>query len=85
MAKIGFWLKGATGKLAGAALQRGANGETIMREIVTPKNPQAEAQMIQRILMNTASQAYSKMKDICGRFLKNIIRRCNFFVSVVRF
>ena len=65
MAKIGFWLKGATGKLAGAALQRGANGETIMREIVTPKNPQTEAQMIQRILMNTASQAYSKMKDIC--------------------
>ena len=51
MAKTGFWLKGATGKLAGAALQKGANGETIMREIVTPKNPQTEAQMIQRIVV----------------------------------
>lgn len=51
MAKTGFWLHGATGKLAGATMSKGANGETIMREVVTPKNPKTEGQSIQRIIM----------------------------------
>ena len=33
MSKVGFWLKGSTGKLAGTTLYKGANGETIQREI----------------------------------------------------
>ena len=33
MAKTGFWLKGANGKLAGATIYQ-SNGETIMREVV---------------------------------------------------
>ena len=64
MAKTGFWLRGAKGKLAGAALQKGANGETIIREVVTPNNPQTVAQMIQRTLMSTVGRAYSAMKEI---------------------
>ena len=56
MAKAGFWLRGATGKLAGSALQKGANGETIIREIVEPTNPQTESQQIQRIVMTTVMQ-----------------------------
>lgn len=72
MAKVGFWLKGSTGKLAGAAMQKGANGDTIIREIVTPANPQTEAQMIQRIVMQTVSQAYSKMKGICDHSFEGI-------------
>ena len=64
MAKTGFWLRGAKGKLAGAALQKGANGETIIREVVTPSNPQTVAQMIQRTLMSTVGRAYSAMKEI---------------------
>ena len=39
MSKVGFWLKGSTGKLAGTTLYKGANGETIQREIVSPSNP----------------------------------------------
>lgn len=35
MAKVGFWLKGANGKLAGATVYQ-SNGETIMREVVKP-------------------------------------------------
>ena len=64
MAKTGFWLRGAKGKLAGAALQKGANGETIIREVVTPSNPQTVAQIIQRTLMSTVGRAYSAMKEI---------------------
>lgn len=64
MAKTGFWLRGASGKFAGAALQRGSNGETIIREIVAPSNPKTQAQMIQRIIMATVGTAYSAMKAI---------------------
>lgn len=64
MAKAGFWLRGATGKLAGSALQKGADGSTIIREIVPPSNPQTESQKIQRVIMTTVMQAYSAMKEI---------------------
>lgn len=64
MAKTGFWLKGANGKLAGATIYQ-SNGETVMREVVSPTNPKTEKQIIQRIIMHTVMQAYSKMKEIC--------------------
>ena len=65
MSKVGFWLKGSTGKLAGTTLYKGANGETIQREIVSPSNPKTMAQNIQRIVMSTGGAAYSVMKAIC--------------------
>jgi hypothetical protein len=64
MAKAGFWLRGAKGKLAGASMGKGANGQTIMREIVTPRNPKSNAQMIQRALMATVMRAYSAGSEI---------------------
>lgn len=64
MAKAGFWLRGAKGKLAGASMGKGANGQTIMREIVTPKNPKTNAQLMQRAIMATVMQAYSAGKAI---------------------
>ena len=64
MAKAGFWLRGAKGKLAGASMGKGANGQTIMREIVTPKNPRTNAQLMQRAIMATVMQAYSAGKVI---------------------
>lgn len=72
MAKAGFWLKGATGKLAGSALQKGANGNTIMREIVKPKNPKTGQQTVQRVLMNTTIQAYSALKQICNHSFQGV-------------
>lgn len=65
MSKVGFWLKGSTGKLAGTTLYKGANGETIQREIVSPSNPKTMAQNIQRVVMSTVGAAYSVMKAIC--------------------
>jgi len=65
MSKVGFWLKGSTGKLAGTTLYKGANGETIQREIVSPSNPKTVGQNVQRVVMSTVGAAYSLMKAIC--------------------
>lgn len=64
MAKAGFWLRGARGKLAGASMGKGQNGQTIIREIVTPKNPRTEKQLWQRAIMATVMQAYAAGKEI---------------------
>lgn len=65
MAKTGFWLKGATGKLAGTTMYKDpTTGETIMREIVSPSNPKTQAQMVQRIIMHTIAAAYSLTKEL---------------------
>lgn len=74
MAKTGFWLRGAQGKLAGAALQKGADGSTIIREVVTPKNPQTDAQMIQRILIATVGVAYASMKEIVDHSFEGVTK-----------
>ena len=71
MAKVGFWLNGANGKLAGATIYK-QGGETLMREVVTPTNPKTEKQIIQRIIMHTVMQAYSKMKDICDHSFEGL-------------
>lgn len=63
MAKAGFWLRGARGKLAGASAQKGQNG-TILREIVTPRNPKTDKQIYQRAIMATVMKAYSAGKEI---------------------
>lgn len=68
MAKVGFWLQGAKGKLAGSALQKGVNG-TVIRQITQPKNPKTANQVLQRVLVNTVSQAYSALRTIaCHSF-----------------
>lgn len=64
MAKAGFWLRGANGKLAGASIGKGSDGSTIMREIVTPKNPKTDKQMYQRAVMASVMLAYSAGKEI---------------------
>ena len=65
MAKVGFWLQGATGKLAGSKLQGGVNGTIIADNTKKPKNPKTVNQTLQRVLVNTVSQAYSKLQPIC--------------------
>lgn len=64
MAKVGFWLRGSKGKLAGATMYQ-SNGETVMREVVSPSNPKTDGQLLQRIVMHTIMAAYSAMKVIC--------------------
>lgn len=64
MAKVGFWLRGAKGKLAGSALQKTADGDTMAREIVKPHNPRTSNQTLQRVLVNTVAQGYKALKPI---------------------
>lgn len=71
MAKAGFWLRGAKGKLAGAVAQKGQNG-TILREIVTPKNPKTEKQIYQRAVMATVMKAYSAGKIIFDHSIQGL-------------
>ena len=72
MSKVGFWLKGSTGKLAGTTLYKGANGETLQREIVSPSNPKTVGQNIQRVVMSTVGAAYSLMKAICDQSFEGV-------------
>lgn len=72
MAKVGFWLRGAKGKLAGSTIYKDGNGDTVMREIVSPANPQTDAQMVQRIIMHTIMSAYSKMKAITDHSFEGV-------------
>lgn len=63
--KVGFWLKGATGKLAGTTLYKDSStGETVAREVVTPANPKTDKQLIQRVVMHTVGSSFAKMKEI---------------------
>lgn len=71
MAKTGFWLKGAKGKLAGTTIYQ-QNGETVMREVVTPSNPKTNAQLLQRIIMHTIMGSYSLMKEIVDHSFEGI-------------
>ena len=63
MAKVGFWLRGARGKMGGAVLMKSENG-TIARENVTPKNPRTSKQMYQRAIFATVASAAKAMKQL---------------------
>lgn len=72
MAKTGFWLRGARGKFAGAVLAKGADGQTIQRELVKPSNPRTAGQMAQRAIFATVASAYSQMKAICDHSFEGV-------------
>lgn len=72
MSKGNMLLGHARGKVGSLVFSR-ANGQQITRaraEVV--KNPQTEAQMIQRIILNTGSQAYSKMSEIVDHSFEGV-------------
>ena len=72
MAKVGFWLQGATGKLAGSKLQGGVNGTIIADNTKKPKNPRTVNQTLQRVLVNTVSQGYKALQPICFHAFEGI-------------
>ena len=71
MAKAGFWLRGARGKLAGASISKGSNG-TIMREIVTPRNPRTTAQLMQRLVFSTATRTAKALREIIDHSFEGV-------------
>lgn len=74
MSKGNMLLGHARGKVGSLVFSR-SNGQQVVRaraEVV--KNPQTTAQMIQRIIMNTVSQAYSKLSVICDHSFEGIAK-----------
>lgn len=72
MAKTGFWLNGAKGKVAGTTIYQ-SNGSTVMRVINrSVKNPRTKAQLIQRIITKTVAKQYSAMKEICDHSFEGV-------------
>ena len=62
----------ARGKVGDLVFSR-VNGQQVTRARATVvKNPQTEAQMIQRILLNTIIQAYSRMSEICDHSFEGV-------------
>lgn len=62
----------ARGKVGDIVFSR-SNGQQIVRaRTAQVKNPQTEAQILQRILLNTVSQAYSKMYAICDHSFEGV-------------
>ena len=72
MAKVGFWLQGATGKLANSKLQSSPYGTIIGNNMNKPKNPKTVNQTLQRVLVNTVSQGYAGLRDICYHSFEGI-------------
>lgn len=72
MAKGNMLLGQARGKVGDIVFSR-ANGQQITRaRSAQVKNPQTQAQMVQRIMMNTVIQAYSAMSPITDHSFEGI-------------
>lgn len=63
MAKVGFWLRGARGKLAGSVLMKGEKG-TVARESVSPANPKTWNQALQRAVFATVSKFAAALSTV---------------------
>lgn len=70
MAKVGLWLHGARGKLAGATLYKGVGG-TQIRQIVEPENPMTEAQAMQRMIFSTVGHAWKALSPYISNKWQN--------------
>lgn len=65
MAKTGFYLYGTRGKVGNLVARKGQNGGTILSErVFSPKNPQTNLQMAQRIILATVAQAAKYLTPI---------------------
>ena len=72
MSKGNMLLGHARGKVGDLVFSR-VNGKQVTRaRAAVVKNPQTEAQMIQRILLNTVAQAYSKMSAITDHSFEGV-------------
>ena len=62
---------GATGKVGNKVYYR-ANGKTVSRELVTPKNPKTDLQTIQRVIASQVGKSYQKFKDVCDHSFEGV-------------
>ena len=72
MAKGNMLLGQAVGSVGDITFSRSNGKQVIKSKPSQVKNPQTKAQLIQRILLNTVSQAYSKMSNICDHSFEGV-------------
>lgn len=72
MARGNMLLGQAIGSVGDITFSRVNGKQVIKSKPSTVKNPQTKAQMIQRVILNTISQAYSKMSEICDHSFEGI-------------
>lgn len=72
MAKGNMLLGRATGSIGDLTFSVSNGKQVIKAKPATVKNRQTKAQMIQRILMNTVAQAYSKMSEIVDHSFEGV-------------
>lgn len=72
MAKGNMLLGHARGKVGDLVFARQNGQQTVRSRAAVVRNPQTEAQMIQRLFMNTIAQAYSKMSAIVDHSFEGI-------------
>lgn len=82
MAKAGFWLKGARGKLNGASISGTAGGGTVIRTITKPTNPQTQHQTETRSKFKLVSQLGAVMKGVIAIKRDGALSGRNQFASI---
>lgn len=82
MAKAGFWLNGARGKLNGAVIKGAAGGGTQISAIGTPSNPNTARQVAQRAKFKLLSQLASNVAPIIAIPRDGALSSRNQFVSI---
>lgn len=82
MAKAGFWLQGARGKLNGAVIKGAAGGGTQISAISSPSNPNTARQVGQRAKFKLLSQLASNVAQIIAIPREGALSSRNQFVSI---
>ena len=72
MAKAGMWMQGARGRTGEIVYAKGKGGKTVQRRYVAPSNPRTNAQMAQRIIFSTVTQAASFMDPIVNHSFEGL-------------
>lgn len=82
MAKAGFWLQGARGKLNGAVIKAAAGGGTQISAMGKPSNPNTARQVGQRAKFKLLSQLASNVAQIIAIPRDGALSSRNQFVSI---
>ena len=72
MAKGNMLLGHARGKVGSLVFSRSAGQQVVRARAEVVKNPKTQAQMVQRIILNTISQAYSRMVEIVDHSFEGV-------------
>ena len=72
MAKGNMLLGHARGKVGSLVFSRSAGQQVVRARAEVVKNPKTQSQMVQRIILNTISQAYSRMVEIVDHSFEGV-------------